>query len=383
MGWGIPASILLHAVFAFILFFHLPLDVAEPQKEESVSVEIVPPPEEPKAEEKAEEQKPPEQPKPEQPKPEEAKKEEPPPPPPEPEKKEEAKKEDAKKEEQPPPPPPPPPAPPKEEAKQPEPPPPKQEEAKQEEQPGNEQSRPQPVPVLRPVFQFGEKDTGPRKSEKGNAAQEAGSPSEAKPDVTEAEQPKPTDKKPEDVVEAPPATPVPDDINVPEIDVASANPQLNGPSSGAAPDALLMEIVPPPPSVSAKTDPAKTPTQNNAPELKEAKTLFSSQATNDPIAMTAMGNLPRGTRAGELCSTELREQLRNASYWPDFLPSPRLPTGTVLDAKGVGFRARGQWYDLSFRCEIDADATKVVSFAFRVGDAVPRGEWRKRGFPEF
>lgn len=376
MGWGIPASILLHAVFAFILFFHLPLDVAEPQKEESVSVEIVPPPEEP--EQKAEEQK-----KPEEPKAEEAKKEAPPPP--EPEKKEEAKKEEAKKEE----PPPPPPEPPKEEAKKPEPPPPppKQEEAKQEQEqkPEEEQGKGQPIPVLRPVFQFGEKDAGPRKSETGNAAEEAANPPEqTEPDAAQTEQIKPVEEKQETVTEAAPGTPLPNDVNAPEVDIASVNPQQNGPSNGAVPDATRLEIVTsPPPAAAATADPSKPPAPNKAPELKEAKTLFSRQATNDPTATTAMGNLPRGVRAGELCSTELREQLRNASYWPELLPSPRLPAGTVLDLRNLGFRARGQWYDVSFRCEIDEGATKVMSFAFNVGGVVPRSEWRKRGFPEF
>src|SRR6218665_3406293 len=88
IGWAIPGSILLHAVLAFALFFHLPLDFSEPQKEESVSVEIVPPPEESQDKAKAEEQKP------EEAKKEEAKKEEPPPPEPakqpEPPKQEEA-----------------------------------------------------------------------------------------------------------------------------------------------------------------------------------------------------------------------------------------------------------------------------------------------------
>jgi hypothetical protein len=53
-----------------------------------------------------------------------------------------------------------------------------------------------------------------------------------------------------------------------------------------------------------------------------------------------------------------------------------------MDVKRSQFNADGQWYDLSFRCEIDADATKVVSFAFDIGNPVPRSEWRSRGFPE-
>jgi hypothetical protein len=124
--------------------------------------------------------------------------------------------------------------------------------------------------------------------------------------------------------------------------------------------------------------------QESALLPRPAKKLFSRQATGNPIATTAMGAVPRGVRGGRLCVTELREQLQNGlpPYYPDLLPSPRLDEGvTVIDAPGVAFRMNGQWFDLSYRCEVDADATKVVAFAFRVGDALPQSEWRRRGLP--
>ena len=96
-----------------------------------------------------------------------------------------------------------------------------------------------------------------------------------------------------------------------------------------------------------------------------------------------MGDLPRGTRVEQLCSTELYAQLRHASppHNPELLPSFRLSRGTVLDIRRAAFRAKTRWYNLSFRCEVDADATHVVSFAFDVGAEVPKSEWRSRGFP--
>lgn len=368
MGWGIPASVLLHVVFAFVLFFHLPLDFSEPQKEESVNVEIVPPPEEP--EKKAEEQ-----PKAaEEPQPEDVKKEEVPPPPPEPPKQEEAKKEE------------------------PPPPEPEPEQKPKEQPPANEQARGQPIPVLRPVFEFGEKDAGPRKAGEGNSPEEgaAMSPPETEPEKP-AELPKPPADEPpgteaaevskpataqQEPAEAPPANPVPDDIQLPEVDVTATNPEQDGPISQAAPADTKTEIVATQP-VAPTTEPAKTPPPDKPSELTEAKTLFSQSETDDPIATTAMGNVPRGVRAGELCATEMQAQLRHASpsFRPDILPVFRLPQGNMLDVKRVAFRANAQWYDLSFRCEVDEDAMKVLSFAFKVGAPVPRSEWRKRGFP--
>ncbi|MCQ1855631.1 DUF930 domain-containing protein [Neorhizobium galegae] len=365
--WGIPASILVHVVFVAALFLHLPADSSEPQKEETVQVEIVPPPEEP--EKKPEEKKPPEP-----AKQEEAKKQEPPPPPPEPPKQEEAKKAE----------PPPPPPPKQEEAKKPPPPPPAPEEKHVEPPPSAKEAKGQPLPVLRPVFEFGEKDSGPRKSQTGNASKETTNPpAESKADAKSVEPVKQAKEAPA-VVEAPPANPVPDDIQLPEVGIAAANGLRNGPVAGVSPDATKTEIVTAPPAASPKSDPSKKPNPGKPVELTEAKTLFSQSETGDAIATTAMGDVPRGVRAGQLCATELREQLRHSaqSYRPEMLPAYRLPNGTVLEVKRGAFRANAQWYDLSFRCEVDDNATKIVSFAFDVGAPVPQSEWRKRGFPE-
>jgi len=378
MGWGIPASILLHVVLVAAFFVHLPVDQPEPEKEESVQVEIVPPPEEP--EKKPEEQKPAEK-KAEQKKPEEKK-------PPEPVKQEEAKKAE---------PPPPPPEPPKQEATRQTPPPPKQEEARKQDPPPPapqqklveppppaKEAKGQPLPVLRPVFEFGEKDSGLKKSETGNASKETTNPpAESKVDAKVVEPVKQAKEAPT-VTEAPPANPVPEDIQLPEVGIAAANGLRNGPVAGISPNATKTEIVAAPPAASPKSDPSKAPIPGKPVELTEAKTLFSQSETDDPIATTAMGSIPRGVRAGQLCATELGQQLRHSSqsYRLEIVPAYELPSGRVLEIKRGSFRANAQWYDFRFRCEINENATKIVSFAYEVGAPVPRSEWRKRGFPD-
>ncbi|MBP1844730.1 hypothetical protein J2046_002997 [Rhizobium petrolearium] len=178
---------------------------------------------------------------------------------------------------------------------------------------------------------------------------------------------------------------MPDDVTVPEVDIAAADRRQNGPASETSPDATKADIVAPPPAAQPEGEPTKTPPAEKPTELTEAKTLFSQRETNDPVATTAMGNVPRGVRAGQLCATEMQEQLRHASpqYRPEIVQVYRLPRGNVLEVRSGAFRASARWYNLSFRCEIDEDATKVVSFAFDVGAPVPQSEWRKRGFPEF
>ena len=114
--------------------------------------------------------------------------------------------------------------------------------------------------------------------------------------------------------------------------------------------------------------------------LRQAATLFSETASNDLTAMSATWGEPRGRRGGRLCMSELGAQLAHASpaYFADALPLEQLNEGTVLDMPSSAFRANGQWYDVSFHCEVDAAVTKVVGFAFRVGAPIPRSEWKRR-----
>lgn len=248
----------------------------------------------------------------------------------------------------------------KAEAEPPPPPPPPAEEQQAEEQqpepepepeppPGNEAEQQQPAtqPVLQPVFRFGEKDAGPRVAPEGNAAQE-GAPAEA-----EAQE-----KQPE-----PPAAP----------ETLSAEGREEQAPEAETP----VEQAPEP------AEPTEAEQAEAEATAEDAGRLASQAATGDIIATTAMNDLPRGVRAGRLCVTTLREELRNAvpPYFPDLLPSYRLGEGTVLDVQKAAFRMGGEWFNLSYRCEVDPDATRVRSFAFQVGTRVPPSEWQSRGLP--
>ncbi|MGI6856227.1 DUF930 domain-containing protein [Mesorhizobium sp. 1B3] len=198
---------------------------------------------------------------------------------------------------------------------------------------GDQSARQEPSPAIRPVFQFGEEDAGPRESPDGSSSEDGSPAAPRDPDEREtAEQP--TQAEGEATDQAPPQEPP----------AADAQPPL---------------------------------------ELREAKTLFSQASTGRPAATTAMAGVPRPVRAGRLCLTELRAQLLNGSppFFPDLLPSEWKNDGTTVDIPATAFRASGQWYNLGYRCSVDEDATKVVSFAFRVGEAIPRSEWKRRGLP--
>ncbi|MEQ1953886.1 DUF930 domain-containing protein [Mesorhizobium yinganensis] len=203
---------------------------------------------------------------------------------------------------------------------------------------------PPPSPALRPVVQFGEKDAGPREALDGNSAEDGSSAPSA------------------------PRNPDKEELAEPPIVTAAGAPNK----------------VPPPGTPGAKAPEVAKPVEaQENPKLQKAKKLFSRNAGGDLIATTAMGEMPRSARAGELCATELRQQLLNASppYLPEFVPRYGLKDGTVIEYRRAAFRSGGQWYNLSFRCEVDSDAMTVVSFAFGVGDLVPRSEWKRRGLP--
>jgi outer membrane biosynthesis protein TonB len=114
-----------------------------------------------------------------------------------------------------------------------------------------------------------------------------------------------------------------------------------------------------------------------------ATRLFSRDISDDPRMRTAMNGMPQAARVDLLCMTELRAQLRAGTppYHADLLPSFRLEAGNVLQPRRAAFRAGGQWYDLDFRCELNAGVTRVESFSHRVGEPVPRSEWSARRFP--
>jgi hypothetical protein len=197
------------------------------------------------------------------------------------------------------------------------------------------QPAPPPPQTLRPVQKFAEKDAGSGESEDMEALKTAKEDSVSSPE-------KPMEKQ------------------------ASQEPIMSAPKSAES---------------------ALEPLTDGAPEAEETteiKERMASETDNESdVATVAIGDLSRGIRAGELCATELRAQLRNSipSYWPDLLPAYRLDVGSVLQVRKGAFRANGRWYNLKFRCEVDDAATQVVSFDLDVGAPVPRAEWARRGLP--
>jgi len=120
-------------------------------------------------------------------------------------------------------------------------------------------------------------------------------------------------------------------------------------------------------------------------KLTQARKIFSRSKTSDPIARLAMAMVSRDERFDRLCGTELVAQLKHGSpaYNPVLFPRVVRPQGNVFDLPNGSFRDAQGWRELSFKCEVDSEAMKVVSFAFSVGKPIPKSEWQSRGFPEY
>lgn len=368
--WALAASLFLHALIATFLFFGLQRPEQEPdQQEQPVNVAIVPPPEQPK---------PKPAPKPPQPTPE-------------------------KKAEEPP-----------------------------EQKPPPEPKKLPDDQVLKRVFQYGQKDTGPEKSLNGSSAQAntpqpakdvaAKPPAEAKPAPNPPPSPEQqaessqADQKPEPAQPEAKPTPSEDkparvDTDKQQPDKQEAAPQTEEKQAALAPKPLAAETggKPTPPSSpqKAKPKPAKpmkfksaralkasrsgtgmsNPTSNEAAGspiysgLPGVRKLYSQGATGNMEATSSMENVPRDQRVATLCANVLDQELQSADYSPHWLPTIPLKIGNVLNPTQAAFSTATQWFNVSFRCEVDADATRVLSFNFRVGPLVPPGEWTGRKFP--
>lgn len=385
--WALPTSLILHALLITILVvYSQPMPLDQQQEEQAVNVTLVPPPEQPKP-------KPAPPPAPEKPKVEK---------PPEPK----AENPREPKVEQPPP----------------------------SEAPPR---RPSPIEVLKPVFRFGDKDAGSNRSLEGGSVRDT-SPSppkvdDAKPPVAaEGEQNKSAtsqgpDERPDaanDAEKQATATKDTEPAKSAEIEASSsqatdkqeadkqavvvddadkkaaAGPTPLG-AAGSDGEIALPEVAEAPqprPADAPKPSPAKVSkpgsgsarpnskgvdvaTSQPYSGLPGVRRLQSQGLIGDAMATTSMAGVPRDKRAAKLCASTLQQQLVDDAYSPDLVPLVPLKAGNVLDVPEAAFRTRTAWHALSFRCEVDSDATTVVSFTFRVGAMIPRDQWARLGLP--
>ena len=143
-------------------------------------------------------------------------------------------------------------------------------------------------------------------------------------------------------------------------------------------EAALPRLAPPLPS-----------TGSGATPLMRPQKMLSRGALANPRSSAArreLRTLAADERAVQLCGIEAMEQVH--AWKGELLPeavvayatkSLKIGGGSIV-ADGGAFYNAGNWYRLRFECDVRAD--EVVSFAYSVGDLIPRSEWEAYSLPE-
>ncbi|MBD9511707.1 MULTISPECIES: DUF930 domain-containing protein [Sinorhizobium/Ensifer group] len=354
VGWGAPTSVALHLIVVFLLLFDLPLELPKPPKEQTVNVELVPPPEA-KEEKKAEQ------------------------------KKAGPKKGEEKKAEQPKP------------------------QAKPKPQPKPEpKSKPEPRPAQQLPQSFASamaktkqdnkeaelppaaRDTVKKTetSEPAKAVDDKAKPADEPPKVPPAEKKEPV-KEPKPLSAL--AVPAKSSENATQkADEKAASTVAEAkPEPKETPQAKPQEVKSEQETAKAKPADAaaKVELKPVPSKMTEAKELYSAKSIADPRVKQALINLPVKRRILQLCNLEALEQIR--SQRPDTPPEGLVPFGPKggfisknrMDASGGAYQSKANWYDVDFKCVVNEEATEVTSFSIAIGDAVPKTSWRERRLP--
>ena len=143
-------------------------------------------------------------------------------------------------------------------------------------------------------------------------------------------------------------------------------------------------------------DPQETrPTTRNRPaeerNWQTASAFYAASVLRNPEAAQArqaLKTLSTEDRDEQICALEAMEQLARSE--PGFRPTRTAPhafrpsyrkDGWVVVPAGA-IRSRGNWYRLSYRCQLNAEASGVAAFEFALGDPIARVLWDEHGLAE-
>jgi hypothetical protein len=95
-------------------------------------------------------------------------------------------------------------------------------------------------------------------------------------------------------------------------------------------------------------------------------------------------NLAPSARMEQICDYTAMKRIRASSkFRPDRAVGYAMSRAKVSDntivADGAAFRSRKKWYRLSYTCTTTADHMKVLSFDYKIGEAIPEEKWSAYG----
>jgi hypothetical protein len=89
------------------------------------------------------------------------------------------------------------------------------------------------------------------------------------------------------------------------------------------------------------------------------------------------------TRLEQRCDAEALDRIGHDKnpYKPDRVVAYAIKTptlqGDTIESPGAAFRAKGEWYRLSYSCRTADDRMHVLSFRYRIGDKITEADWPK------
>ncbi|OLP61208.1 hypothetical protein BJF93_20670 [Xaviernesmea oryzae] len=358
-GWGLGASVLAHLLLVAAFLASPALPDLNPPDEETVSVEMVPPPPEP---EKAEPEKP------------------------EPEKKEPEKKEPEKAEEKKPEPPQPPSTSARHVAIRPT----LSEAPEREDQVGQTEDRGAPVETRPDAPPEPEPPQAPQKADQPGAPDRPPGAGGDTQGATTPEAPAEPQASPPAIskpaAEEKPSTPPPAGTPTPATEPTqqAALPQMPSSETGEAMAALppaedgfapaLPREDAPMPSPRPASGQAARPSTGAAGggALKVAKPLNAAPIFRDPLARFALGQMPRKQQVQNLCVYEATDQIRRSrpGSEPEGVFINGNVTGTTVNAANSFYRSQGKWYRIDLACTADLKHLKIEDFRFQLGGEV-------------
>ena len=107
-------------------------------------------------------------------------------------------------------------------------------------------------------------------------------------------------------------------------------------------------------------------------------------ASAEPIEK-ALAKLPPEFRSHQACilrgldAVKREPVLRKADRMNTSIFNQAVLDGTKLTATGGAVRSSGQWYALSFSCDLTRDWMKATSFSFALGNKIPERDWDRLG----
>src|SRR6185437_12903828 len=111
--------------------------------------------------------------------------------------------------------------------------------------------------------------------------------------------------------------------------------------------------------------------------------LASPAVALDARLKAGLLKLDPDTRLEQRCDAEALERIaRDANpYKPDRVVAYAIKTptlqGDAIESPGAAFRAKGQWYGLSYNCHTAHDRMQVLSFRYEIGDRISEDDWPK------